>query len=629
MTKRGYPSQSERKPPTLSIRNKLRAQESYYDTQKISDKLYADSKNGKKFDKLYELIIDEKNIVLAYRNIKKNRGSKTAGTDENTVENYKDIHVEELVRIVQERLKTYIPQTIRRVYIEKANGKLRPLGIPTFEDRLIQQCFKQILEPIVEAKFYKHSYGFRALRSTKHALARMHSLINTSKLYYCVDVDIKSFFDKINHKKLLKQLWQMGIRDKQVLRIICKMLKAEIKGEGIPKAGVPQGGILSTLLSNVALNELDWWIDSQWSGMKTKHPYRNNSDKFSALKKKSKLKEMYIIRYADDFKILCRTNESAKRTFKAVKMWLKERLMLEVSEEKSKVVNLKENYSEFLGVKIKAEKKRKNRVAISKVCDKAKEKIQNELKEKFRNLRKYRHSPDRLIDELNTKIIGYHNYYRVATRVNIDFSEIAFKLSKLTYNKLKNLANIGNHKECKSKYITEKYLKSNNYKKYKIREQVLIPIGYVQHKPLMSYSQELNIYSAKGRECVGYQKLMLEYFIREIYNNSSKRLPTELVDNSISKISAQMGICFVSGEFTDEGEIHHIISVNKGGTHTYSNLIYVNKTVYFLLNSNDLKECSKLFKTINNNSETNPEKMLKEINKFREKADKLPVKIAL
>jgi len=338
MTKRGYPSQSERKPPTLSIRNKLRAQESYYDTQKISDKLYADSKNGKRFDKLYELIIDEKNIVLAYRNIKKNRGSKTAGTDENTVENYKDIHVEELVRIVQERLKTYIPQTVRRVYIEKANGKLRPLGIPTFEDRLIQQCFKQILEPIVEAKFYKHSYGFRALRSTKHALARMHSLINTSKLHYCVDVDIKSFFDKINHKKLLKQLWQMGIRDKQVLRIICKMLKAEIKGEGIPKAGVPQGGILSTLLSNVALNELDWWIDSQWSGMKTKHPYRNNSDKFSALKKKSKLKEMYIIRYADDFKILCRTNESAKRIFKAVKMWLKERLSLDISEEKSKIL---------------------------------------------------------------------------------------------------------------------------------------------------------------------------------------------------------------------------------------------------------------------------------------------------
>ncbi len=613
----------------MSIKNKLRAQESYYDTQKISDKLYADSKKGKKFNKLYELIIEEKNIILAYRNIKKNKGSKTAGTDKNNIENYKEIPIKELVRIVNERVKNYIPQTVRRVYIKKANGKLRPLGIPTFEDRIIQQCFKQILEPILEAKFYKHSYGFRALRGTKHALARMHSLINTSKLYYCVDVDIKSFFDNINHNKLLRQLWQLGIYDKRVLSIICKMLKAEVKGEGVPIAGVPQGGILSTLLSNVVLNELDWWIDSQWYGMQTKHLYKNNSDKLSALKNKSKLKEMYIIRYADDFKILCRTNESAKRVFKAVKMWLKERLSLEVSEEKSKVVNLKKNYSEFLGVKIKAERKRRSRVAISKISDKAKENIKNEIKEKLRNMKKYRHSPDRLIDELNTKIIGYHNYYSVATRVNIDFSEIAFKLSKLTYNKLKNLANIGNHKECKSKFITEKYLKSNNFKKYKIREQVLVPIGYVQHKLLMSYSQEINIYSPKCRDFIGYQKLMLEYFIREIYNNSDKRMPIELVDNSISRISSQMGICAITKEFTTDGEIYHVIPITKGGTHTYSNLIYVNKIIYFLLNSNDMKKCTELLKSSNNISAVNFENILKEVNKFRKKADRLPVKIAL
>jgi 5-methylcytosine-specific restriction endonuclease McrA len=244
-------------------------------------------------------------------------------------------------------------------------------------------------------------------------------------------------------------------------------------------------------------------------------------------------------------------------------------------------------------------------------------------------MKKYRHSPDRLIDELNTKIIGYHNYYCVATRVNIEFSEIAFKLSKLTYNKLKNLANIGNHKECKSKFITEKYLKSNNFKKYKIKEKVLIPIGYVQHKPLMNYSQELNIYSPKGREHIGYQKLMLEYLVREIYNNSDKRLPTELVDNSISRISAQMGICAISGEFTYDGEIHHIIPTGKGGTHTYSNLIYVDKAVYFLLNSNDLEKCKELLKVMKGNAKTNPEKIIHDINKFRKKADRLPVEITL
>ena len=445
-------------PTTLSIKNRLRAENSYYNIQPITDKLYADSKQNKIFSNLYELIIKEENIILAYRNIKKNKGSNTEGTDGKNIKIYKNIPVEKLISIVRKRLENYKPQRVRRVMIPKANGKLRPLGIPTMEDRLIQQCIKQILEPICEAKFYKHSYGFRPLRSTKHALARVHSLINVSQLFYCVDVDIKSFFDNVNHKKLIKQLWTIGIQDKRVLKIISKMLKAEVEGEGIPTKGTPQGGILSPLLSNIVLNELDWWIDSQWYGMKTKHSYINNCDKLNALKKRSNLKEMYIIRYADDFKILCRNYDSARRIFIAVKNWLKERLDLEISKEKSKIVNLRKGYSEFLGVKIKAIKKRKKYVSISKISDKAKEKMLKDIKETLHNFSKYRHSPERLIKHLNSKFMGYHNYYNAATRANIDFSEIAFKLAKLTYNKLKNLAKIGNHKEGLASFFWRKMI---------------------------------------------------------------------------------------------------------------------------------------------------------------------------
>ncbi len=113
-------------------------------------------------------------------------------------------------------------------------------------DRIIQQCFKQILEPIVEAKFYEHSYGFRPLRSTHHAIARTNFLININKLHYCVDIDIKGFFDNINHNKLIKQLWNIGVRDKQVLAIIKKMLKCEIVGEG--KAEKERHKVVSSLL---------------------------------------------------------------------------------------------------------------------------------------------------------------------------------------------------------------------------------------------------------------------------------------------------------------------------------------------------------------------------------------------
>lgn len=191
---------------------------------------------------------------------------------------------EELIAYVRKRLQNFHPHTVRRVEIPKPDGRMRPLGIPTMEDRIVQQCIKQVLEPICEAKFYKHSYGFRPNRSAHHAVARAMFLVNISKYRYVVDVDIKGFFDNVNHGKLLKQLWTLGIRDKQLLCVLSKMLKAPIRGEGIPQKGVPQGGILSPLLANVVLNELDWWIASQWETFPTRTKYSREVVKYENLR---------------------------------------------------------------------------------------------------------------------------------------------------------------------------------------------------------------------------------------------------------------------------------------------------------------------------------------------------------
>lgn len=346
-------------------KSKLRNTE-YYDMQGILDVLYKNSLKGCEFKNLIPLIASEENIKLAYRNIKRNSGSKTAGTDGATIKDLEKWETDNLIKHIQKKFDYYQPQTVRRVEIPKANGKTRPLGIPTIKDRLIQQCIYQILEPITEAKFHERNNGFRSNRSAEHAMAQTYKMMQNQHLHYVIDIDIKSFFDNVRHGKLLRQLWYIGIRDKKLLKIISLMLKAEVAGIGFPEKGTPQGGIISPLLANVVLNELDWWIASQWEFMPTVYPFKkiyhksgtlNRSKIFRALRR-ARLKECYIVRYADDFKIFCRKRKDAEKLFVATEMWLKERLGLEISQEKSKIVNLKRQYSEFLGLKIKVRKKR-------------------------------------------------------------------------------------------------------------------------------------------------------------------------------------------------------------------------------------------------------------------------------
>ena len=280
----------------------------YYDLQNTFDRLYADSLKGKTFQNLVGLMASEENIKLAYRTIKGNKGSGTPGVDKRTIKHLASMEEEKFVRLIQKQFSWYNPRPVRRVEIPKPNGKTRPLGIPTIVDRIVQQCILQVLEPICEAKFHERSNGFRPNRSTEHAIAQCCRLMQIQHLHYAVDLDIHGFFDNVHHGKLIRQMWELGIRDKKLLCIIKQMLRAPIvlpDGKRIyPTKGTPQGGILSPLLSNIVLNELDWWVSSQWENMPTHYEYKTRqnahgtdikSHTYRALRR-SNLKEMYPIR---------------------------------------------------------------------------------------------------------------------------------------------------------------------------------------------------------------------------------------------------------------------------------------------------------------------------------------------
>ena len=597
----------------LQKKAKLRNAE-YFGLQEVLDRLYAQSAENKRFTVLMELVAADENILLAYRNINKNKGSKTAGTDGKTVRYLSKFTNTALIHYIKRRLEQYQPQPVRRVEIPKGDtGKTRPLGIPTIADRLIQQCFLQILEPICEAKFHERSNGFRPNRSAEHALAQCYAMIQKRGLHYVVDIDIKGFFDNVSHGKLLKQMWNMGIQDKRVLSIISAMLKAEVAGIGFPQKGTPQGGIISPLLSNIVLNELDWWIASQWENMPTRKTVNmrgltmglfDKGQKYEMLRKGSALKECYIVRYADDFKSSA-ASERRSKTLCRYKRLAKGTAGLDISTEKSRIVNLKRQYSDFLGFKLRAVRKgvKSNGTAKYAVESHMNDKAVKKVKRQTREMVKRIQSPANVNEEYkaigayNAYVSGIHNYYRYATHISKDIHKIALGITRTMQNRLRErLQKQGNPLPA---YIAERYGRSKQIRY--VSGQAVIPIGYVQTKAPLYKRREVNQYTEQGRRSIhknleSVNMSILHYLMR----NPVQFASVELNNNRLALYCAQHGCCAVTKQPLEIGDIHchHKLPREKGGNDQYGNLVLVTETVHILIHATDSEVIARLVQTL-------------------------------
>ena len=347
-------------------------------------------KGGKWFS-LVDKVWREDNLRAAFERVAANKGS--AGVDRVSVTAFAERLEVEIAKLAEElQAGTYRPQPLKRVYINKPGSvEKRPLGIPTVRDRMVHGAVKQVVEPIFEAGFAVNSYGFRPGLSCKDALREVQRLLDDGWAQV-VDVDIKSFFDTIDHELLMKQI-ETRTSDGRVLDLMRLFLKQGVldgADHWEPDEGTPQGGVISPLLANVYLNPLDWLL--------LKGGYQS-------------------ARYADDMVILCRTAAEADEALSLVRQWM-EGARLTLHPEKTRIVDLTQPgaYFDYLGYRFKRTAANKRLIRVPR--PKSMKKLHEGLCPITRRCNGY--SLDEIIRCINMKLRGWFEYFRLACRGSLE-----------------------------------------------------------------------------------------------------------------------------------------------------------------------------------------------------------------
>lgn len=420
--------------------------------RQLQDALYAKTKEDLKrgelprFKGLIEIASSEAVILTAIHNIKANKGSETAGSDgERMREDLLQKDYPLVIDRVRESFKHYKPRPVRRVYIPKpGKPEKRPLGIPAIIDRVVQECIKIVIEPIVEAQFFAHSYGFRPMRDAHMALERICDMVFNTGYFWIVEGDISKFFDCVNHTKLCNKLWHMGVRDRRMLMIIKAMLKAGIMNEIKENTlGTAQGGNLSPLLANVYLDGLDDFVSREWEEKKTKTSYGRNDTRLLSLRKRSRLKPAYLVRYADDWTLLTSSKSMAEKWKRRISSYLASKLKLTLSEEKTLITDIREKPIHFVGFdfKVRKGKSKHGWIIHTKPNPGRLQAKMSELRGNIKRLRRinYRQKQELVheINKVNAQIRGVIQYYETATRVSVSLAKYAYPIRYTGYKALK------------------------------------------------------------------------------------------------------------------------------------------------------------------------------------------------
>jgi RNA-directed DNA polymerase len=380
--------------------NSVNWKNAYRVVRRLRQRIFKATKGGnlKQVRNLQRLLMRSySNILIAVRRVtQQNQGRKTAGVDRLlvTTPEARGLLVDELIKSLPQE-----PLPVKRVYIPKSNGKQRPLGIPAMVDRCTQAIVKTALEPYWEAQFERTSYGFRPGRGVHDAIERVHSMAKAnSTKQWVVDADIEGCYDNIAHQPLMAAIGNFPGR-----RLIHQWLQAGYLDKGVfhqTNAGVPQGGIVSPLLANIALHGMEAAL-----GIRYNHLGHTLGDRG-------------MVRYADDFLVFCQTQEDAVLAAKTLETWLLTR-GLTLSKSKTQIVHIREGFN-FLGFHIRQYPDSTTKTGWKVLIKPSKESVQHIRDQIRQTWLDYQSCPvDLVIDKLNPIIRGVANYYRTVVASHI------------------------------------------------------------------------------------------------------------------------------------------------------------------------------------------------------------------
>jgi len=382
--------------------------------------LKAGKEPNHKFDDLFNLVCRQDWLRLAQEYVVQNAGSKTAGCDGMDMSDFA-MDLERNLMKLQTALQTdtFIACPVRRVYIPKPNGKYRPLGIPTIRDRIVQEAIRMVLEPIYEADFSQYSFGFRPNRCTMDVIKCITWATQEHKKYFwIIEGDIAAYFDTINHRKLMRLLGRR-VKDEKLLNLVWKFLRAGVMERKLFKdteLGTPQGGIVSPLLANVYLHELDKYME-KYTALSTKEK--------TARRRTGQANYIYA-RYADDFVILGNgTKAQAEEVRQEVRNFLPTTLHLDLSMEKTKITHLNDGF-DFLGFTLRRSMGHNGMKTKVLISEKGIEKHLNVLREAT-SPATHADSVVGKIKALNRTIAGWCRYYQYTSKAATQFRKLERK----------------------------------------------------------------------------------------------------------------------------------------------------------------------------------------------------------